>query len=485
MDTSVSNRAELLALLRKSGYAGKDDIAEVRSFLVGSDFEMDDAALDAVWAVEAKPVAKRGIKVEAPAPAPEAKDDGLAALKAEIDNLKRSLDKADAKASDRTRIAAPAIAGPAHYARSAYNRKAKAGVTAFPDADIAEAFGAHVRTAVAKVDSKYAEYPQQSRDAEIVKSFQRASATNINSSGGAFIPAEFMPMLIELREQYGVFPRAVGTMTTNRDNVQWVRNTADQTVYWTGESTAPTQSDPSTDNPSVTLNKLLGLSLNPSELLEDSAINVGEYVARSFARESARKIDDAGFNGTGTSSYGQFTGLAGKFAQLGATVANTAGWVSASGNTKAAVTAGDLNIVAGRLPVYAMQGAKWYMHSTVYWTIANRLKLAQGGSTGAEMTAAPQFSLLGYPVEFVQVMPSADTASTIIAYLGNLSLGCKFFTHSSGISVERNDSRYFDTDQVAFRFRERCGIVVHDIGNYHATAASRVVGPVVALALSA
>lgn len=478
----ITNRAELLALLRSSGYKGKDDLAEVRKFIPESEFEIADADLEAVWAVEGKPVEKR--KVEAKAE-PVADTAALDALRAEVDALKRAADKADVakRGAEKVRIAAPIAR--VDYVRSAYTRKAAAGLTVFPDADIAEAFGAHVRTTLAKVDPKYADYPQASRDADIVRSFQRASATNVNSSGGAFIPVEFMPFLVELREQYGVFPREVGTMTTNRDNVQWVRNVADQTVYWTGESTAPTQSDPSTDNLAVTLNKLLGLSLHPTELLEDSAINVGDYVARSFARESARKIDDAGFNGTGTSSYGQFTGLAGKFAQLGATVANMAGWVVGSGNTKAAITASDLNAVAGRLPVYAMQGAKWYMHSTVYWTIANRLKLAQAGSTGAEMTGAPQFTLLGYPVVFVQTMPSADTANTIIAYLGNLALGCHFFVHSSGISLERNDLRYFDTDQVAFRFRERCGIVVHDVGNYHATAASRVPGPIIALALSA
>ena len=479
MDT-VTSKSDLLTLLRAAGYKGKDDLAEVRAFLPTSEFEIDDTELDALWAADPKaPEVKRKIEAKA---APVADTAALDALKAEVDALKRSADKADA--AKRTPVVTR-VAPPVSYERKAYAAKAARGLTAFPDADIAEAFGAYVRSALPQVDQRFANYPQAQRDAEIVRSFQRASSTTNNLTGGALIPQDFSPFLIELREQYGVFPRAVGTMTISRDTLVWPRNTSDQTVYWTSESTVPTESDPALDNVSITLNKLLGLSRHPSELLSDSAINVGELTARSFARESGRKIDDAGFNGTGVAAYGGFYGLAGKFASLSGTVANIAGWVTAAGSTFASVTAANFNEAAGRLPVYAMNGAKWYIHSKAAAETINRLKLAQGGATAGEMASSSQQTLFGYPIEYVQVMPSASAASTIFAYFGNLSLAAKFAVHSSGIALDRSDQRYFDQDQVAFRFRERCGILVHDVGNASATAASRVAGPVVALALSA
>jgi len=368
--------------------------------------------------------------------------------------------------------------------RKAYDRKAKRGETAFPEADVAEAWGAFVRLSLSESahcsgQDQITNYSQKANDRAILG---KASATTSNAAGGALIPEDFLPVLIELREKYGVFPALVGTTPMSNDRLVMPRNTGDATVTWTGESVAATESDGTFDNPALTANKLLGLNRHPFEMMNDSALSIADITARSFSREAARKIDDAGFNGDGSLTYGGFQGIRTAIKGLSGTIANIAGLVVASGNTFDEYAATDFMQVTGRLPEYADTGAAcWVCHKQRYWSIIERLGRAVGGVTYHEFTGAPTYMLAGYPVKFSQVMPKADANSQVDFLFGDFSLGAKYGEVRNSMALDTSDQRYFDQDQVAIRYRQRVSVLVHDVGNASATASLRVPGPIVGL----
>ena len=55
--------------------------------------------------------------------------------------------------------------------------------------------------------------------------------------------------------------------------------------------------------------KLAILARASSELFEDSAPDLGEFLTSEIGYAFATKEDDCGFNGDGTSTYGGMTGL--------------------------------------------------------------------------------------------------------------------------------------------------------------------------------
>jgi HK97 family phage major capsid protein len=106
------------------------------------------------------------------------------------------------------------------------------------------------------------------------------------------------------------------------------------------------------------------------------------------------------------------------------------------------------------------------MHSAVYYAACHRLMNAAGGNTNVTLAngvVEPMFQ--GYPVTFVQVMPSTITASasTILAYFGDLRLGATYGTRRSA-RTEVSTERYFELDLIGIKTTERVAINVHERG---------------------
>lgn len=480
----IKTKSALLATLREQfAYDGDGTLPSVQEFLKENDnleFQGEDGKPFDVAALFGKSVIKAGTKFTAPdviAPDDEPEPKPVMSRKAATINGKMARDDAGVGLSAKSwgNIAR----------RKSYDLKAKRGETVFPDADTAEGWGAFVRQAIAnspacRDHSELAQYSQKSFDEQILG---KASSTTNNSSGGALVPDDYLPVLIELREQYGVFPRLCGTTPMSSDKLPMPRNTGDATVYWNGENAAGTESDGTFDNPTLNANKLLGINRHPFEIMNDSALNIADITARSFAREAARKIDDAAFNGDGSSTYGGFVGARAALTNLSGTIANIAGLVVASGNTFDEYAITDFTQCTGRLPVYADTGnARWVMHKQRYFSIIERLGRSVGGVTYNEFsTQRPTFMLFGYPVEFSQVMPRTDANSQVDILFGDFSLGAKYGEVRNSMALDTSEQRYFDQDQVAIRYRQRVAILINDVGNASATAASRVPGPIVGI----
>jgi HK97 family phage major capsid protein len=213
---------------------------------------------------------------------------------------------------------------------------------------------------------------------------------------------------------------------------------------------------------------------------------VADWLAQEYATSLSAAIDDAAFNGTGTSSYGGIRGLA----QIDDGTHTASVHSAASGNTSlAALDIDDYLGALGKLPRYAIGTAAWYMHPAVYHNSVQRMMLSSGtagsgtigalsgGNTAANLAQGTPNTFLGLPVVYALKMTSAPTTGQIAAYVGDLSLA-GIMGVKGDMQVASSTDRYFEADQTVFRAVQRLDINVHSLGS------TSEAGPVVALKLA-
>lgn len=329
------------------------------------------------------------------------------------------------------------------------------------------------------------------RDANLnVDSLAPYQGEDGNASGGFLVFPEFERTLINLKEQYGVFQQNAYRIPMASSTLTVPRRAGGLTVYYPDEHGEITASAMKFDQVMLTAKKYAALTQMSTELNEDSVIAMIDILVGEMAYAFAKAEDTNGFIGTGTSAYCGTVGLLFK-------LCNTVNGVDASGSVQAAVSGNttiatldlaDWEKTVGLLPVYAEGRAKWYMSKSAFWAGPAALIDAAGGNTGAMLSSGASPRFLGYDVVFVQVMPTASTATggtatstlSIPAVLGDLNLAAYLGTRR-GVSVQSSDQRYFEYDQIGIKATQRVAVnnVVGD-----AEAPATAAGPVVALQLA-
>jgi HK97 family phage major capsid protein len=275
-------------------------------------------------------------------------------------------------------------------------------------------------------------------------------------------------------------------VTMSSDTLLVPKRLTGVTGYWIGENTTIQTSDPTATMVQLVAKKLAIATKVSNELLADNAISVADWLAQEYATEMAARIDDAFFNGTGTSSYGGINGLV----QIDDGT-HTASVVSAaSGNTSvAALDIDDYLKALAALPRYAIGTSAFYMHPSVYHNSVQRMMLSSGtagsgtigalagGNTAANLAQSTPTTFLGLPVVWVLKMAPTPASGEIAAYVGDLSLSSIMATKSD-MQVASSTDRYFEADQTAFRAIQRLDI------NHHSLGTTSEAGPVVALKLA-
>lgn len=281
-----------------------------------------------------------------------------------------------------------------------------------------------------------------------------------NSSGGFLVPDEMSQTLIRLREERGVFPNFANRVPMGADIIRVPRLLSDVTAYWTGESAEITASDPGIGAAELMARKLASLTKVSSELDEDAVIEVGDIITQSIAYAMADKIDEAAFNGDGTSAYGGVLGLKNA-------IHSSATSTAATGNDAATnLDLTDFEAAVGMYPQYPGANPRWFMHSAFYWASAARLMDAAGGNTNVTIGNGPPTQMfLGYPVTFCNVLHSttSTSASTIYGYFGDLRLGATYGTRRS-MRTEVSTERYFENDLIGIKVTERVAIHITERG---------------------
>jgi len=308
----------------------------------------------------------------------------------------------------------------------------------------------------------------------------------VNSLGGNVVFEDFSNTIIRLVETFGVSMSLAQRVTMSSDTLLVPKRLTGVTGYWIGENTTIQTSDPTATMVQLVAKKLAIATKVSNELLADNAISVADWLAQEYSTEMASRIDDAFFNGTGSSSFGGIRGLS----QIDDGT-HTASVVSAAaGNTSiAALDIDDYLRALAALPRYAIGTSAWYMHPSVYHNSVQRMMLSSGtagsgtigalagGNTAQNLAQGTPNTFLGLPVVWVLRMSATPTTGQIAAYCGDLSLSSIMATKSD-MQIASSADRYFEADQTAFRAIQRLDI------NHHSLGDNSTAGAVVALKLA-
>lgn len=289
-----------------------------------------------------------------------------------------------------------------------------------------------------------------------------------NALGGILVPIEFIPHLIMLLEKYGVYRRNVLEWPMSGDQALAPKLSSGLTVYCPGAGVAPDKSDPGFTSVGMQAKKWMTLTAIDSELTEDSAIAIGEIVGYLIAQAFAKKEDQVGFLGDGTSAFFGHTGIAGALRAVDASIANIKSLVVGAGNAYSELTLANFESLLGTLPDFADDGdAKFYCHRYFHLTVMVKLALAAGGANATEIISGRgvrEKSFLSYPIEYTMAMPKVADNSQICTIFGNLKQGA-YMGDRRKLTIDKSSERYFDTDQIGIRGTERVAPTVHGVGD--------------------
>lgn len=150
-----------------------------------------------------------------------------------------------------------------------------------------------------------AQLGRQSRGITIPADVLRRDLTaGVSSGGGALIETMLdSGSFIDLLRNASALDQAGATVLTGlTGNVAIPRQNGAATAYWVAESGAPTESQQSVDQVSLTPKTVAAYTDYSRRLMLQSSIDVEQMVRRDLATVLALKIDYAGLYGTGTNS---------------------------------------------------------------------------------------------------------------------------------------------------------------------------------------
>jgi HK97 family phage major capsid protein len=290
----------------------------------------------------------------------------------------------------------------------------------------------------------------------------KAAAEFPDQAGGFLTPQDFDAAIISVREKVGAFRQGAQVRPTTSDGSIRPRWVGGVTATFVNEGQSIPQSQFLLDAVGSSQKKMAVLVAASSELFEDSASDLGAFLASEIGYAFAAAEDDFGFNGDGTSTYRGIRGL-------GTMLTGTKGAVAAAAghNTFLTIDQVDLGSLMAQVMGAAITGASWYCSPLAYGQTFCRLSVLTGGLVATQRPdRSINASYLGFPIRFSAKLPdtTASLAGKPMLYFGNLE--------ASSLIVERrqmvvaiSEQHNLDTDQFLIRGTERIDIVNHSCGD--------------------
>lgn len=242
----------------------------------------------------------------------------------------------------------------------------------------------------------------------VVKDIHNTSNDKISDT----IPAEdFRSEVARNEAMYGVAMRDANVIRTDNDTVTRLRSNTDNQAATTAEAGDINNVELDIQKYTISISKYTEYYLATSEMVEDAAIDVFGEATKQFGRSFAKAKDDLVFNGDGST-----TGL------LNVTGTNEVVASQGDAATFSAIEYKDL--VDAIYGVINPQGGKFYMHRSI-WAAISKVTGDNGMPIVNQQSIAgrEQLSVLGYPVELVEVMPTATATALDTGFIvfGDLS----------------------------------------------------------------
>jgi HK97 family phage major capsid protein len=303
-----------------------------------------------------------------------------------------------------------------------------------------------------------------SGDMETMKSLMTKEMTTDDTGSpyaGYTVDTELDAEIRYIQTLYGVARRNFEMLTLSKGHYKANELVTDVTVAWVDEAGSMLSTQWVTGQNDLDLKKLYAIITFTNELLEDTEIDLFRFASERVAEGLAYKEDLAFFKGDGTATYGSFTGL------LNSADVNP---VTMTGTTFASLSADDLLDMIDDTPTGALGNAKFYMNRTIMSIIRKIKTTTENEYIFQRPSESGPMTIWGYPVELVEVMPTASETNddTPFIIFGDLKKGC-IFGQKGGLRVERfdagvvrnvangDDINLITSDRQAVRFVERVG----------------------------
>jgi HK97 family phage major capsid protein len=345
---------------------------------------------------------------------------------------------------------------------------------AFVSGEKAMAYGAWMRERLTSMYPSELGDMRKAYDREILG---KALGTTVQSLGGALVPDDFSPDLIDYQDEYGAYERAVGVTSMMRDTMTVPRRLGQFVVGDIGEnSEIASQDKPNFDLVTLTASKKGGMVRVSSELMNDTPIAIAEVISRSIQRGFNKYVDDSGLLGSNG-----YSGMA----AANFTAANVDHYDAAlSTPAWSQYTAADIETWLSLIPseAWSYGGIAIVCHRSFFGAVLCRLGVSAGGldptqlfNASIPLPSGQGNTYRGIPVIFSDSMPSSVSSDQITAIAGSFK-GAAKFGQVKGTEIATSDQRYFEYDQIAFRATRRFAINNHNVGGSNAEKPSMVIG---------
>ena len=284
---------------------------------------------------------------------------------------------------------------------------------------------------------------------KLLKAFN-ALQEDTDSEGGFLVPTDQRFEVSRNPGAPGGVTRPISTVfTTTRDGGTWPTATS---VTWAGiaEEESKADSDPALNQVPFTIRKSGVKTRLSTELLGDSAVNIPALLGVLYGEARGRYEDQQAIEGDGTTEP---LGLRTTAANQGAISDITDVWADPP-------TALEIIKAYFELPAQWRSRASWHMTSSIFSKIVSVGSAAAGihfVPDNQSLAAGIGMTLLGRPVVMFDGTGWDDAATLSsgeeVGAFGDFSQ--YYFIDRMGMSVYRDDSVYFNTDQVAFKARAR------------------------------
>ena len=279
---------------------------------------------------------------------------------------------------------------------------------------------------------------------------RKALQEDTDSEGGFLVPTDQRTAIILARGAIGGVTRPISTvLTTTRDAGTMPASTDDVTWAAVAEEAAASESNPTLSEVAFTIKKFMRINKVSSELLEDSAVDIGALLTGMFTRSLGRYEDQQAIEGDnsteplGLRTTGAAQGNIGDITDL---------------LTLAGPTVVEILAAFYELPAQWRANATWHTTSSFMGLIAAIGSTAAGIHVFQELLSAePSPRLLGRPIVFFDGTGwdngAAVGANEEVGAIGDFSM--YYFIDRVGMSIRRLDELFMANDQVGFAARVR------------------------------
>lgn len=288
------------------------------------------------------------------------------------------------------------------------------------------------------------------RDYDTVKTMSEGT----DSEGGYLVPFEFVPSLLRLIEVYGLARQTATIIPVQREEMKIPTLTSGITVYWVGENSSITPSQPAFSQLTLNVKKLAALVASSSELLEDSTIAIANLLSTLVAEAIAKEEDRVAFSGKVAVVGDPFDGVLYDSSVTTVTMSGT------GETTFSAVTPEYLLSMIAAIPTSVLDGSRFWLNRTVF-DVIRKLKDDNGNYIYNQPAAAAPGTIWGYPYVLSDTYPGVSTGSQAgVPFITFGNMKWLYMADRKQLSAALSTHVGFANDQTYFRFIERIGFKV-------------------------